>query len=283
MNITISGDIGAGKSTLGSMLADRLGFELVDCGQLYRELVAEKGNTVLEQYRGSGKTIDEQVDEAILDMCRDDVSRIYISRTAWHLVPNAVNIYLSVNPYIGARRVLNRKFAGENFSDINEAVRLNRERQELEDKRYFELYSITREQQMKSVSIYVFVGEQSPAAVCNAIISAISSPKPVYLFDPKSAFPTTNSGLTLRTLFDTRSGIDPSPYVKMPVRLQLTDGYIYILDGHTQVIAACFEHVSFVAAESVQYSANYEAPDIDYSDWESMTGYLLPYIHHGDL
>ena len=51
--ITIGGNVGAGKTTLASKLAEALGYEDLSMGGLFREIAAERGMTIEEFYAGA--------------------------------------------------------------------------------------------------------------------------------------------------------------------------------------------------------------------------------------
>ena len=65
MIISISGTPGSGKSTVGEILAKRLGFEHYSMGDFQRSLAQEKGITILEllELEKKDPKLDKRVDE----------------------------------------------------------------------------------------------------------------------------------------------------------------------------------------------------------------------------
>ena len=62
--ITLSGQLGSGKSTVGKLLAKKLGYTFYSTGNAQRKIAAERGLTTLELNKLSmtDSSIDEQID-----------------------------------------------------------------------------------------------------------------------------------------------------------------------------------------------------------------------------
>ena len=105
MNITITGDIGSGKSTIARIIAEQLNMNIIETGELYRKYSNEHGVDVLGQNKSNDWSIDKKIDNEIARLGKEVDNTIFVSRLAWYFVPNAVNIYLTVNPILAAKRV----------------------------------------------------------------------------------------------------------------------------------------------------------------------------------
>lgn len=272
MQVTISGDIGSGKSTVGEYLAKRLGAELVDCGQLYRAYASKRDMNVLQLNQSGDDSIDRQIDNDLIRMGKEDKPRVYVSRTAWHFIPNAVHVYMAVNPLLAAQRILKRKTVAENHDTIETIIDYNCERIAQEDARYERMYGITRRQQMESNNVFMCIGENGIKSVCGATYNMLSKGN-VVCFDPRIAVPT-------QVMFD----VDPKLVEKFAgnfskvdctdIKVQMVNGIPYIVDGHHRIAAACKSGVSFM------YTSNFEVEDeplcrlgnSDYYDWEEFVG-----------
>ncbi len=46
--ITITGDVGSGKSTFGKIIAESLGFKLISTGVILREIAELRGQTIVQ-------------------------------------------------------------------------------------------------------------------------------------------------------------------------------------------------------------------------------------------
>ena len=114
MIITITGDPGSGKSTIGKRLAKELGFKRYYIGQLRRD-AAKKRDMTLAQYNAYGEEhpeTDYEVDDYQKDLGKNEDQFIIEGRTSWFLIPHSIKLYVAVDPQEGARRV---------FSDLQES------------------------------------------------------------------------------------------------------------------------------------------------------------------
>ena len=109
--ITITGDLGSGKSSVARELCRMLGFEYFSTGNLQRELARKRGMDTLEMnYQAEkDKDIDKLIDDRLMQIDKEDKSYILDSRLAWHFVKKSFKVYLTVSPEIAAERVMGDK------------------------------------------------------------------------------------------------------------------------------------------------------------------------------
>jgi cytidylate kinase len=175
-NITITGDLGSGKSSVTRILKEELGFEVISVGGVQRQLAKEYGldtigfNKYMESHPELG--LDEELDRRVAKLGRQQDNLIFDSRLAWHFVENSFKIYLSVDDEIAARRVFGDKNRmSETYSSLEEAKVRIRERRESEINRFKARYGIV----LNDFSHYDLVIDTSftpPAVVAGQILSA---------------------------------------------------------------------------------------------------------------
>lgn len=274
MQITISGDIGSGKSTVGNYLAKKLNAELIDCGQLYRDYAATKGFDVLQQNIHGKNTIDKMIDARIEELGRGDKSRVYVSRTAWHFIPNAVHIYLSVNPVTAAKRILLRKSNNEEHSSLEDVLHYNEKRIMTEDARYEKMYGITREQQLKSANIIMCIGNRSIDEVCEALYDVLlCALKRVLIMDTKIVVPTqVIQDINMDVVNDYRTTFVNPDWVHSSILVDFCNGVPFVQDGHHRLCAANLDEKKFIVTPN--FCIVNEERDMltksQYYDWEDM-------------
>ena len=101
--ITITGEVGSGKSTVGRMLATWLAYEHISTGTIQRRFAAERGCTPLELNEASmrdGK-IDEVIDSYLRGLNQSGNRLVLDSRLAWHFVERAFDVFSTSIPARG--------------------------------------------------------------------------------------------------------------------------------------------------------------------------------------
>lgn len=147
MHITITGNLGSGKSTICKILEDKYGFEIYSTGKVQRELARQMNMTTLEmnQLMCSDHKYDTMIDDETARISREnrDKNIIFDSRLAWHFVERSFKVFLSVSLDVAADRVMNdNRGKEEKYSTIEEAKNLLAARAETEDKRYKDMYNL---------------------------------------------------------------------------------------------------------------------------------------------
>lgn len=108
MIITISGLPGSGKSTVGKMLAKKLGYEYFSVGDLRGQMALAHGLT-LDELNKLGETedwTDREADAIQAEMGRTKDNIIFEGRMSWHAIPHSFKIFLTVDLAEAAKRVL---------------------------------------------------------------------------------------------------------------------------------------------------------------------------------
>lgn len=146
MHITLTGNLGSGKSTISKIMADKYGYEIYSTGKVIREFADERGLSVLEmnQLMGQDNSFDHLIDERTKQKsieCKEDL--FFDSRLAWHFAVNTFKVFLTVDIDEAARRVFNDdRGATETYRSLEDAKTQLIERAHTEDERYKEIYDI---------------------------------------------------------------------------------------------------------------------------------------------
>lgn len=110
MKITIFGNPGTGKSTVGKLLATRLGFEFMSSGNMFRAMAKELGITVseLDTLSQHDSQYDVALDKRVAEYGKTHDNFVFESRMAWHFIPDSVKISLVCDEMEAARRAAER-------------------------------------------------------------------------------------------------------------------------------------------------------------------------------
>lgn len=148
MIITISGDAGSGKSTIGKMLASKLGYERFYIGQIRRDEAKKRGMTLAE-YNLYGETHPETdigVDEYQKKLGEEKDDFIIEGRTSWFLIPNSIKLYFKVDPLEGAKRIFEELQSDNNRNEekhvrtVEDIIESNQKRADSDKLRYEKYY-----------------------------------------------------------------------------------------------------------------------------------------------
>lgn len=147
MHITITGNLGSGKSTICRLLNEKYNFEVYSTGKVQRELARQMNLTTLElnQLMCSDKKYDNMIDDATARISRENKDKdiIFDSRLAWHFVEHSFKVFISVSLEVAAARVMNdQRGAEEKYSSLEEAKKLLAERAATERVRYKDIYNL---------------------------------------------------------------------------------------------------------------------------------------------
>ena len=101
MHITITGNLGSGKSTTCKILEAKYGFEIFSTGKVIRSIADEMGISVLEMNERMSKDpqYDHMIDDKTAAISREnpDKQLLFDSRLAWNFVEKSFKVFLSVD------------------------------------------------------------------------------------------------------------------------------------------------------------------------------------------
>lgn len=148
MHITLTGNLGSGKSTICKILEKEYGFEIYSTGTVQRKLAEEFGLSVLEmnELMCSDHKYDHLIDDTTTRISKEnpDKNIVFDSRLAWNFVEKSFKVFLSVNIDEAARRVFADTSRGEveKYKDEADAKENLKARAANEKQRYAEIYGV---------------------------------------------------------------------------------------------------------------------------------------------
>ena len=141
--ITISGDLGSGKSLLTKYLVEKLGYSTFSAGMAFRAVAEERGVSVYELNKISetDKSIDVALDAKVAEIGKTSDNIVIDSRVGWHFIPQSFKIKLVVSSTVAAKRVMaDSERYRENYKSIEECAATLKSRRQSEVRRFREFY-----------------------------------------------------------------------------------------------------------------------------------------------
>ena len=172
--ITISGNLGSGKSTVGERIAKRLSLRVFGTGDLMREVAQRYNMTINEfnEYVNEHPEIDEIIDEEILTLAQTEKNLLLVSRLAWFFIPDSFKVYLYVKEDEGARRIFkDTKRNSEKYKNYHETLQATYTRFENSRLRFIRTYGVDITEK-KHYDLYLDTTAMSVQEVENVIIDA---------------------------------------------------------------------------------------------------------------
>ncbi|MBI4016345.1 MAG: cytidylate kinase family protein [Candidatus Aenigmarchaeota archaeon] len=138
MRITISGKPGAGKTTVGKRLAEKLGLKFIELGKIAQKIALRRKLTIgeLMQRARTDHSIDDEIDGEQKNLGKKQDNFVIDGRISWFFIPNAVHIFLDVKEQAAAERIFKKpreqdepqyKSVGEVQKDIHNRLLANKE------------------------------------------------------------------------------------------------------------------------------------------------------------
>lgn len=286
MYITIAGELGSGKSTVAKIINQKYGFMLYSTGTLQREIAKEKGITTLELNLQMADNIsniyDKLIDSKTVEISRTNMDKdvIFDSRMAWHFVEQSFKVYVIVDRYTAANRVIRADRGKEEYyGSMEEAVAGLCKRKQVEDSRFGEMYQVATTD-FENYDLVVDSTDIQPEQLAEFIMEKArnhSDVKNTYI-SPKRLLPTQDvsnfnpARIQLLRREEMTSNID----------VVLCQGYYYIVEGHHRVCASIQNNDGLIGVNILKADANniverYDTPlrelvsidKMNYCAWES--------------
>ena len=175
--ITLTGDLGSGKSAVSKLLCDLTGYEYVSTGRIQRQLAQELGLDTLEMNRraDTDPTIDERIDGIFVALGQDPNGYIVDSRMAWFFLPESFKIYLQTDLRIAAERILRDPARNsEQYASVEEAIEKIAARKQSENARFLLKYGADCGN-LDNFDLVIDTSQRSQQQVAELILSGVQS------------------------------------------------------------------------------------------------------------
>lgn len=261
--ISLTGDLGSGKSTVSALLCEKLGYEYVYTGQIQRKIAERYSMTTneLNVYAETHPEIDQEIDETFKSL--ENAEKLVVdSRLAWFFIPSSFKVFLKANIVVSAQRISKDTLRlNENYSSLQEAAIRIAERKQSEVKRYKQYYDVDC-LDLRNYDLIIDTTEIAPDRVFVIIIEEFErfsrdakSYKPKAYVSPKNLYPTS-----LADKSDEK------------IEVVYQNAFDYILSGHALVEKALrgqqpIVEVSYVSSRNV-------SPNLSLIEgWEQRNGF----------
>lgn len=180
MIISINGQPGSGKTTIAKKIAFELNYQHYYIGKIRREAAKQKGMSLAE-YNTYGEThpeTDLEVDEYVKKLGETQNNFVIESRTAWHLIPQSLKIFITVDPQVGATRVFNELQTSSHRNEDNQladitAVLASHQKRIASDRRRYQKYYGIEFDNLKNFDFIIDTTNLTPDQVFSKIMNFI--------------------------------------------------------------------------------------------------------------
>ncbi|MGC8562103.1 MAG: (d)CMP kinase [Thermoplasmata archaeon] len=162
MRVTISGPPGSGKTTVAEIVSNRLSYELITGGKIFREKAKEMNMSLAElgSAAENDEKYDKMLDDYLLDIMKSRNNLVVESRlSGWLCYLNSIEafkVFVDAKEEVRLERIRNSIQSREEEMGDNILFQM-RERQESEWERYKKYYGID----YRDTSIYDLVLDAS--------------------------------------------------------------------------------------------------------------------------
>mgnify|MGYP000491599415 CR=1 FL=1 len=262
--VTISGDLGSGKSVLANALVDYWGAEAYSTGKIQRKMAEDRGITTLElnKLAETDKSIDDEIDGNFRKLAETDKNLVIDSRMAWHFIPESFKIKLEVNPVLAAERIIAANRDNEKYGDFDATLQGLKDRKSSERERFQKYYGVDIEDQ-ENYDLVIETTDVTPEAIQIVTNDAIKD----WLIQK----PYDHFWVGARNLIPTKNKRD----LHNNVIVMRKDGFYILLNGHKRVTKSLDRDYSLVPCVRVP---NKDIPALDkqvIDTWQDKNGFTF--------
>lgn len=287
-HITVSGEPGSGKSSVGRELARIYGMDIVSTGALQRELAASLGVSIVDVNKRAelDQSIDSRIDSILQGKGAQTTALIFDSRLAWHFVPNAFKLHLIVDPTVAAERLhRTRESNVESYTSVEHAAQDAHTRSSSERSRFRDKYGVDIFR-LRNYDLVIDTSDAPLDMVVSEVLQVLNGPPTDGLqlrASPRRVIPTIEPARELAAI---ESGAAPA--WEQPV-VGYSSPEVFALRGHDALSRALIAKQVLVPAllESEggeEVTAGITADEFLFTeaqrkwmyDWENIHGFRFP-------
>ena len=171
-HITITGELGSGKSTVAHLIEQRLGFPYFSTGEAQRLLATQMNMTTLQlnQLSMTDTSVDEKIDGKFKELAKEKQPLVIDSRLAFHFLPNSFKVMLTVDPKVAAQRIMQAHRSTEStYTNLQDCITSNEKRREMEQNRFMKLYQVDISDK-KNFDLVIDTTDKTPEEIAESII-----------------------------------------------------------------------------------------------------------------
>lgn len=175
--ITLTGDLGSGKSAVSKILCEKTGFEYISTGRIQRRLAQEMGIDTLEMNRlaDTDPSIDERIDSIFVALGQDNKAYVIDSRMAWFFLPRSFKVYLQTDVAVAAQRIIHDPARdSEQYASQEEAVQKILARKASENARFLLKYDADCTN-LDNFDIVIDTAQKTREEVADLILNAVEA------------------------------------------------------------------------------------------------------------
>lgn len=244
-HLTISGELGSGKSSVARRVAAESGRRVVSGGDVHRSFAEGLGISTGELNRRAEHEpeIDAKIDAEWRRLASSSSPLVFDARLAWHFVPDSVSVHLVVESKVAAERLFSRESSAvEKYRNECDAALGAQERQGSERRRFLEKYGID----IWRLSNYDLVIDTTHASI-DQVVEVVqrhavvrATPDTELMISPWRVVPTVHVSAALADPRHEKACNKSSLGYSRP--------FFFVLDGHEAVSAALWANEPLVSA-----------------------------------
>lgn len=240
MHLSITGDLGSGKSTVAKKLCEILGYKYLSTGEIQRQLALEKGMNTLEfnKYTDENQSIDDYIDQRLKDVNNQLDSYILDSRLGWHFVKKSFKVYVMAIEEVAASRVMidNSRVGEPQAKDVQAKIKEQQERRKSENERFEKTYNV-KASIFKDFDAVIDTSSANIEEVTQLLLNLYNKWKSHQPFhkiwvSPMRIFPT-------KSVKDNQIIANKEYNFEAPLSCVLFEKDFFVFDGHKN-LAQCF-------------------------------------------